>query len=190
MLKNLLIPDILSLLQQHVEGISEYLIIKSLEEHFFFDNIADDDQLAIFQKHFMVMNALYRMQKQLLEEEHLLLDISPLKIQLITTKLPDSDDRELTEHTDTKLSEYYLDWSNLESTNKQDVEKLLSSFWELYVNADRQLEALTILQLEEKANSEMVNRRYRELAALHHPDKGGDSATFIRIRQAYEILKP
>ncbi|MDH5388622.1 MAG: DnaJ domain-containing protein [Gammaproteobacteria bacterium] len=189
MLKNPLIPDILSLLQQHTEGITEYLIIKSLEEHTGFEDIDDDYQLAIFQKHFLVMNALHQLQKKLMAEEQVFLDISPLKIQLITAKIQ-SNNKELTESVNVKLSEYYLDWANFKNTDKQDVEKLLSSFWKLYISADRELEALAILGLEGKPRSEAINQRYRELAALHHPDKGGDSATFIRIRQAYETLKP
>ena len=186
-MKNPLIPDILSLLQQHPEGITEYLIIKSLEEHTGFEHIGDDDQLAIFQKHFMVMNALHQLQKQLMEEEQLFLDISPLKIHLVTIN-HQSNDREITESDDAKLSEYYLDWSNFENTNKQAVEKLLTSFWELYSNADHRLAALAVLELEEGACSKTINQRYRELAAIHHPDKGGDQATFISIRQAYETL--
>ena len=189
MVKNPLIPDILSLLYQHPEGITEYLIIKSLEEHIGFEDIAADYQLAIFQKHFMVMNALHQLQKQLMEEEHLFLDISPLKIQLITIGTLSNNDQ-LTESGSEKLSEYYLDWSNLEDTNKEDVEKLLENFWKLYINADKRLAALVILELTEDACSETISLRYRELAAIHHPDKGGDSSNFIRIRQAYEILNP
>lgn len=189
MVKNPLIADILSLLNQSPEGITEYLIIKSLEEHIGFENIATDYQLAIFQKHFMVMNALYQLQKELIEEEQIFLDISPLKIQLIIPGTQ-SHNRELTESVDTKLSEYYLDWTNFENTNKQDVEKLLESFWKLYINADKRMAALLILELEENACGETINQRYRKLAALHHPDRGGDSVTFIRIRQAYETLKP
>ncbi|MCW8922598.1 MAG: DnaJ domain-containing protein [Gammaproteobacteria bacterium] len=188
-MKNPLIPDILSLLQQHPEGITEYLIIKSLEEHTGFEHIGDDDQLAIFQKHFMVMNALHQLQKQLLEEEQLFLDISPLKIHLVTAS-HQSNSREITESDDAKLSEYYLDWSNFENTSKDDVEKLLESFWKLYINADNRLAALAILELEENSCGETINRRYRELAAIHHPDKGGDPGTFISIRQAYETLIP
>ena len=187
MVKNPLIPDILALLHQHPEGITEYLIIKSLEEHIGFEGIAGDYQLAIFQKHFMVMNALHQLQKQLMEEEHLFLDISPLKIQLISIGTLSNNDQ-LTESGSEKLSEYYLNWSNLEDTNKEDVEKLLENFWKLYINADKRLAALVILELTEDACSETINLRYRELAALHHPDKGGNSSEFIRIRQAYEIL--
>ena len=189
MLKNPLIPDILSLLQKHNEGISEYLIIQSLEEHIGFAEIGDDYQLAIFQKHFMVMNALHQLQKQLMEEEHLFLDISPLKIQLIASKLR-SNKKELTDSGDAKLSEYYLDWSNFKNTDKQAVEKLLESFWKLYNNADNRLAALATLELKEDACGETISQRYRELAAIHHPDKGGDQATFISIRQAYETLSP
>ena len=189
MVKNPLITDILSLLNRSPEGITEYLIIKSLEEHIGFEDIAADYQLAIFQKHFMVMNALHQLQKELMEEEQIFLDISPLKIQLITTN-SQSNNRELTESVDVKLSEYYLDWANFKNTNKQDVEKLLESFWKLYINADKRMAALLILELEENACGETINRRYRKLAALHHPDRGGDPMNFIRIRQAYETLTP
>ncbi|MCK5003182.1 MAG: DnaJ domain-containing protein [Gammaproteobacteria bacterium] len=189
MLKNPLIPDILFLLQQHPEGITEYLVIKSLEEHTGFEHIGDDYQLAIFQKHFMVMNALHQLQKILMTEEQLFLDISPLKIQLISSS-NQSNYKELTESEDAKLSEYYLDWSNFENTDKEDVENLLADFWKLYISADNRMEALAILELKEDACGETINRRYRELAAIHHPDKGGDQAIFISIRQAYETLSP
>jgi DnaJ-domain-containing protein 1 len=189
MLKNPLIPDILSLLQQHPEGITEYLVIKSLEEHTGFEHIGDDYQLAIFQKHFMVMNALHQLQKRLMEEERLFLDISPLKIQLIASS-NQSNHKELTESDNAKLSEYYLDWSNFENTDKEEVENLLASFWKLYISADNRIEALTILELKEDACGDTISQRYRELAATHHPDKGGDQATFISIRQAYETLSP
>lgn len=187
MTKNPFIPKILSLLEQHPEGITEYLIIKSLEEHIGFDDIAEDDQLALFQKHFMVMNALYQLQKNLMADEKLFLDISPLKIQLILNN-DSSDNKHLAASNNAKLSEYYLDWSHFENTDKPAVEKLLDNFWELYNNADQRLEALLVLELEENACSKTINQRYRKLAAIHHPDKGGDQATFIRIRQAYEIL--
>lgn len=189
MAKNPLIPDILSLLQQHPEGITEYQIIKSLEEHTAFEHIGDDYQLAIFQKHFMVMNALYQLQKRLYEEEQLFLDISPLKIHLVSASLQASSSQ-ITEVDEAKLSEYYLDWDNYENTNKKDVEDMLESFWQLYISQDDRIAALDTLKLEEDADEETIKQRYRELAITHHPDKGGDANTFIRIRQAYETLCP
>lgn len=49
-------------------------------------------------------------------------------------------------------------------------------------------EALRILQLSGTANGDDIKRAYRRLAREHHPDHGGDSATFHRLRQAYERL--
>ena len=34
-----------------------------------------------------------------------------------------------------------------------------------------------------------ITQAWRRLAQRHHPDKGGDRATFVRIQQAYERLK-
>lgn len=187
-MNNPLIPDILALLSQQTDGITEYQIIKSLDKHVGFENMDDDYQLAIFQKHFMVMNALYQLQQQLLQEEKIFLEISPLKIQLITTSTL-SGNKKLIATREEKLSEYYLDWSNLKDTRKEDVEKLLENFWKIYINADQRLSALAVLKLEEGVCADTIGLRYRELAAIHHPDKGGNASDFIRIRQAYETLK-
>ena len=189
MTKSPLIPDILSLLQQHPDGITEYMIIKSLDDHAGFSEINEDYQLAIFQKHFMVMNALYQLQIRLLEEELLYLDISPLHIQLVST-INNTDCKNLSEASDTKLSQYYLDWGNFENTTVEDVEKLLEKFWTLYQSNDRRLSSLAILELNETADQAKIRQRYRELAARHHPDKGGDPSEFVKIRQAYEVLSP
>lgn len=45
-----------------------------------------------------------------------------------------------------------------------------------------------MLQLPGTADGDDVKRAYRRLAREHHPDLGGDSATFHRLRQAYERL--
>ena len=49
-------------------------------------------------------------------------------------------------------------------------------------------EALRMLQLSGTADGDDIKRAYRRLAREHHPDLGGDSATFHRLRQAYERL--
>ena len=38
------------------------------------------------------------------------------------------------------------------------------------------------------ATSEEIRQKYKTLAQIHHPDKGGDEETFKRIKFAYEIL--
>jgi curved DNA-binding protein CbpA len=44
------------------------------------------------------------------------------------------------------------------------------------------------LDISRNATTEEIRQRYRILAQLHHPDKGGDEEIFKRIKLAYEIL--
>jgi curved DNA-binding protein CbpA len=44
------------------------------------------------------------------------------------------------------------------------------------------------LDVSRNATTEEIRQRYRILAQLHHPDKGGDEEIFKRIKLAYEIL--
>lgn len=44
------------------------------------------------------------------------------------------------------------------------------------------------LEVSRTATSEEIKARYRILANLHHPDRGGDEEVFKQIKLAYEIL--
>lgn len=44
------------------------------------------------------------------------------------------------------------------------------------------------LGVSENANPEEIKRAFRKLAGQHHPDKGGDTAAFQRIQEAYAVL--
>jgi len=44
------------------------------------------------------------------------------------------------------------------------------------------------LGLNRNASPDEIKKAYRKLAAQHHPDKGGDTATFQKIQEAYETL--
>jgi len=46
----------------------------------------------------------------------------------------------------------------------------------------------TILGLGRNANQDEIKKAYRKLASQHHPDKGGDTAKFQQIEEAYRIL--
>ena len=46
----------------------------------------------------------------------------------------------------------------------------------------------TELDVPDDASLETIKQRYRTLAQMHHPDKGGDEELFKRIKLAYEIL--
>lgn len=45
-----------------------------------------------------------------------------------------------------------------------------------------------ILGVDRAASPDAIKRAYRRLASQHHPDKGGDTARFQEIEEAYRIL--
>ena len=44
------------------------------------------------------------------------------------------------------------------------------------------------LELPRNCTAEEIKQKYRILAQLHHPDKGGDAEKFKQIRLAYDVL--
>ena len=46
----------------------------------------------------------------------------------------------------------------------------------------------TILGVSKTATADEIKSAYRKLASKHHPDKGGDTATFQKIQSAYDTL--
>ena len=185
---NPLIPAILSVLRMQSVGMSEYELMQGLTEHEAFADFADDGQLVLFQKHFMIMNALYELQHQLWSEEQLFLEISALQIQILTPN-ENENSSELAISETEKLSEYYRDWANFDNASEEKVMELLGDFWQRFVSLDKRESAFEVLELEPDAAKQQIIESYRRLAATHHPDKGGDKEMFIQIRQAYEILK-
>ncbi|MDH3353828.1 MAG: DnaJ domain-containing protein [Chromatiales bacterium] len=185
---NPLISTILELLHQHPHGMSEYEIFKRLGEHEGFSNIGHQGSLPLFQKHFMIMNGLYQLQQSLWDEEHLALDISPLKIFIARpTTEGDAIHPAIAESIELRL--YYLDWSNLVETTEEDVIALHQNFWDRLNYDEGRNTALATLDLDEGASSTEIRTRYKKLAAEHHPDRGGNRNQFIEIRKAYELLK-
>jgi DnaJ-class molecular chaperone len=50
-------------------------------------------------------------------------------------------------------------------------------------------EARKILGVEASAGQDEIKAAYRKLAMKHHPDRGGDEAQFVKVKQAYEALE-
>ncbi|HFD86963.1 MAG TPA: molecular chaperone DnaJ [Gammaproteobacteria bacterium] len=186
---NPLTAAILTLLQDAPEGLSEFDIISGLKSQGLYIDDLDDPAMTLFTGHFLVMNALYSLQRDLLSEQ-LFLSISALENRLypVCGQLQGSGQLQV-DTADAALSDYYLDWSNLDTMSAAGVDKLLNSFWERFVAEDQEGEALQTLGLEAGADWANIRRSYRRLAAVHHPDKGGDAQAFVRIREAYETLK-
>lgn len=45
-----------------------------------------------------------------------------------------------------------------------------------------------ILNIPQDSSLEVVKKAYKKLALVHHPDKGGNSNTFLKIKEAYEEI--
>lgn len=50
-------------------------------------------------------------------------------------------------------------------------------------------EALDVLGLRPPVDAATVKRAYRRLARELHPDAGGDAGAFLRVQQAYEVVR-
>ncbi|MBD5772479.1 DNA-J related domain-containing protein [Marinomonas colpomeniae] len=190
-MKNPLVGPILTILKNHPNGMSEFDILKELRGQLpEFKNLAEDVNLLLFRQHFLIMNALYQLQASLWQEENIMLSICSTRIHLLSrTQVQLSDTTTLSNSVDAKLAAYYLDWSEYEKTNVDEVSRLLNSFYNgISLNGDRD-SALKTLEIEDSNPSKAdIKQQYRKLAQQHHPDRGGDQDLFIDLRQAYEYL--
>jgi hypothetical protein len=134
------------------------------------------------------MNALYQLQRQFWVEGWVL-SISALKISLCAAAGSGEADLPAVAEGDEKLAAYYLDWSHYQGMDAAGVAALLEGFWQRFVSDEQLGEALTVLGLGAQATQRDLKRRYRQLAAAHHPDRGGAPESFVAIRQAYETLR-
>ena len=121
---NPVLPQVLSLLRIHPEGISEYWLLRELERQQLFDEVVAGGLLDLYRKHFLIMNALYDLQEVLWQEERRVLDISPSHIELHERQT--SGERAEPDWYPL-LSEYYLDWHYYRDTSEQDVQCLLDN---------------------------------------------------------------
>jgi hypothetical protein len=177
------------LLREVPGGISEYQLIQHLKDRHctHIPNLPLTDKLVLFRTHFLVFNALYRLRDQLLAEQSAFLQINPLCVQLLPYQTGSS---EVSEHD--PLRDYYLDMSQLSSTDEQDVEKLLASFWTRMQGGEEKRAALELFELADDAQAldfSVIKHRYRQLVSIHHPDRGGSTSRLQSINKAMEILE-
>lgn len=185
-----LADEILEHLHRHSDGISEYQLIQALkaERSPHISQQPLTDKLVLFQTHFKVFNALYRLRDQLRASGEHELMINPLCILL----QPYTPTHEEALSRQDPLREYYLDLTQLDETTEDDVEQLLSSYWLRNEGGEDKREALVVFGLERLDHPltlSIIKHRYRQLVAEHHPDRGGSTERLQAINQAMEILQ-
>lgn len=212
---NPLLSLVKTIVCQSTASHSEYDILKKLTALGVFAQLHGDASSVLFQKHFLLMNALYQLRDTCIEQGIGVIYISVLRIQYVprktqesTTKLLNSiglpnntesycgvqvsldvDDKGVNE----KLRAYYLDMNNLASSAK-DINTMLTDFWREFakwqsqVSNDLLQKSFQELGIEPSASFAQVQKTYRTLVAKHHPDRGGDAKKFIAVRHAYEAI--
>ncbi len=175
-----------NLLNSQKKTVKEYDLLQACENEACFQALRSaSPSLMLFQKHFLCMHVLYKLQKQWLERKYYL-NISSINISL-EQQLDNDDSLPGTDHNE--LANYYLNLENLTKANEDSVHQLQENFFKQYhawLNAD---EAYATLGISPTSSWEAIQKEYRRLCQLHHPDKGGDSEIFLEMQYAYEQLK-
>lgn len=178
---------LLELLRAEPDGLAEHALLKRLQQAHpdDFPDTLFRDQLALFRAHFLLFHLLYRLRDTLLADGEAVLEIDPRCIRLAPSAAPAAS--AMADHD--PMRDYYLDLGHLGDTTAEDIERMLGAFWVRYYAGSRRSEALAVLGLEPDADLDAAQRRYRQLAMTHHPDRGGDPARFQAIQEAIAILR-
>lgn len=164
---------------------SEHQILSSLVTQGLLDSNYGRESLALFQAHFLTMNALYQIQTANFSRGRYL-KISALNIEWLTVS--DGQSTALSQ-SEENLQAYYCDWNNFSRASTESVESLLDGFWRRFLSQDEKQAALKTLTLEEPVDLGAIKKRYRQLAMEHHPDRGGCAQELAKINDAYDTLK-
>ncbi|MFC3149607.1 DNA-J related domain-containing protein [Litoribrevibacter euphylliae] len=178
-----LMQTIDAILDHHPEGLSLYELIKTLSspDIAFFDERPLAEPQGLFQTNFVVMNALYQLNKDKPNHHY---EIHSLKV----CKHPNQSNSHSTDITEVDpLEIYYLDWANF-NQSEQEINELINHFWERMLVIDFEDGDLQTLDLIKPVTLAEIKQQYRKLSQQHHPDKGGDAEYFVEIQQAYTRL--
>ena len=167
-----------------------HTLASELKERGLLDTLAADPGRDLFKRNFLIMNALYQLQQQVMPKQQLL--IKSLHIELV------SDPRQNQLHPNDPLRDYYLNWQNFE-TSTAEINALLDSFWQRFskpkqheapLSAQQHQQLIARWQLVQPITLKTLQKRWRQLAVQHHPDKqGGDNEVFKQLKMEYEQLK-
>lgn len=177
---------------------TEHELIRRLVDQNYLAADFGQGSLSLFQTHFMVMNALYRLRRNLEDAQQGSLAISAVAIVYTPTELNAGhhNNSHNSQHRNIQLRDgrcqleaYYLSWENLASASTASVDELLNSFWRRYTIQDDRLHALQLMELQEPVTLTEIKHRYRQKAMAWHPDRGGCDAQLAKLNEAMEVLK-
>ncbi len=190
---NPLLSDIEQILMQSSSARTEHQLIQTLKQRELVRSDYSFSPLSLFRVHFLVFNALYRLQPVFAEHNQALI-ISPLAIYVRPFE-QGSMDEALAEMEDQPIREFYLNWDYYREATEETVEELLQKFWRSFVRRgtlddQERRDALAELELEDPVSAADIKLQYRRLAMAHHPDRGGSDERLRRINAALAVLEP
>lgn len=176
------------ILQRRSRSISEYELIKEVEKQGLLDSCSGQPAaVVLFQKHFLIMHVLFRLQDELaLIDQNLKID--PLSIE-IKNRGHILTESEVDAGSNAPLRRYYLDLDNFHEAGEEDILALLAGFWRRYQAWDNADEAYAALGLDLNARWSEIQIAYRRQIRQAHPDMGGDATRFRQVFEAYQLLK-
>ncbi|MBU2882401.1 hypothetical protein KO525_06775 [Psychrosphaera sp. B3R10] len=174
---------------------TEFELIDKLSKapYSFFEVGSLSQNLSLFQTHFILFHALYRLNQLGHETQTFYIEIHVLSIQLNVISANSTTEPSCYLESD-GLRDYYLDWNNFDKTDSADVASLLSQFWQKYNK-----NALYTPQLVEQAQAyfefdttptmKELKAKYRHKSLEYHPDKGGTTERFSELLNHYKVMK-
>ncbi|MFL0809325.1 MAG: DnaJ domain-containing protein [Agarilytica sp.] len=149
--------------------------------------------LGLYQKLFLAQAALCELYFEYELEGNAHLVLTPISAYLESPQQMQQGESYSRHLSDTeRLSpnvQFFGDPANFLSVTEVQVDALLAKFWQRFNDMEAIEPAFECLGLAPNTDWDGIQAKYRVLAAKNHPDKGGDSARFIEIRQAYEKLR-
>ncbi|WP_339898811.1 DNA-J related domain-containing protein [Paraglaciecola polaris] len=198
-----LLATLESLLLTYPEGISEYDLLRKLQDDQgsdrIFSQLSLKDPLRLFQSHFVLFHVLYKLQQDWRACGLGDLTIHTLKIQAVAYTPAAYENTLLAADL---LAEYYLDWQNLLQTTAEDVDNLFDDFWQCLSKdkngvshqrsnetAEQLLLSYAALNLPVNASLADVKQQYHKLLHQYHPDKGGHTCDAQKVQVAYAYIR-
>ena len=130
------------------------------------------------------MHELYHLKRQYEQNRTYTLIIESVRVERIFQPTKNDVINTIALATVDKLEDYYLNAKYYFETQEEDINGLLTSFWQAYFAQNEKQAALNTLELPFDADSQMIKRKYLQLAQQYHPDKGGCAEKFIAIKSA------